>query len=88
MLLFLNRSTQTNEIEIPDANQEVSIQTDSTPYPLGETGYPDFAEYERFGEAFTMARHYLGRSHVFEWNGQLYSTDWQSDVYETKDEVE
>ena len=73
-----------NNVNMGNSNYDEAIPTETVP-TFAENVEIETTPVPSFNNAFLAARNELGANHTFEWNGNIYSTNYADEVFEVLD---
>ena len=73
-----------NNVNMGNSNYDEAIPTETVP-TFAENVEIETTPVPSFNNAFLVARNELGANQTFEWNGNIYSTNYADEVFEVLD---
>lgn len=73
-----------NNVNMGNSNYDEAIPTETVP-TFAENVEIETTPVPSFNKAFLVARNELGANQTFEWNGNIYSTNYADEVFEFLD---
>ena len=71
-----------NNVNMGNSNYDEAIPTETVPTFAENDGEIETTSVPSFNDAFLTARNELGANKTFEWNGNVYSTNYADEVFE------